>query len=453
MGRRPDVAVIIPWEAEVKARLARLSPVRRRIAIGVIWSATGIGIVKVVGLLASVAVGRALGTADFGRFGLVQSTVGLIAAYAGLGMATAGTKFIAELKDRERERAGVIATIVLQCTVVTSTLGAVSIIAGSHWLAKSVMAQEEMTLPLRLGAGLLLVTAVASAVAGILAGLERFREAALQSAASAMLAGVGAAVGAMTAGLSGALVGAVGGGSCGLALSYYVAVRAAAAKGITLRTGAGSSEWRSTLAFGLPAMMSTGVAIPAVWVSNVLLSRQEHGASEMGILTAATQWYFAALMLPSVIGQVLLPILSERLSVGARVRRLMWRASAWSAGGAVVVFVAVWGFRDQIMRAYGRGFEGRTDVLVYCCATAILTAAAVPFGQAIAAAGRMWVGTAANVAWAVCVVGLSYALRERGAGGIALARLLSYGAHVLWSAALAAWVIQGAERGRPICQP
>ena len=69
-------------------------------------------------------------------------------------------------------------------------------------------------------------------------------------------------------------------------------------------------------------------------------------------------------------------------------------------------------------------------------AVALLTLQ-IPVGQVIAAVGRLWIGFAMNLAWAIVFLGSFFLLKEFGATGLAGALLIAYALHATWMSAFA----------------
>ena len=84
---------------------------RRDLLGGAWWSFVAAVIVRGANLAGLVLCARILSQADFGAIAVIQSTVGMFGPVAGLGLAMTTTKFLAEFRDRDRERAGRAASL------------------------------------------------------------------------------------------------------------------------------------------------------------------------------------------------------------------------------------------------------------------------------------------------------------------------------------------------------
>ena len=66
---------------------------------GAFWSLLGTVVSRGLSLASSVFVARWLGKESFGEFGVLQTTVGMFAVFAGFGMGLTATKHVAELRQ------------------------------------------------------------------------------------------------------------------------------------------------------------------------------------------------------------------------------------------------------------------------------------------------------------------------------------------------------------------
>ena len=77
------------------------SPLGYRLARGAFWSLVGTVLSRALSVVSSILVARMLGKVGMGELGMIQSTVGIFSAFAGLGMGVTATKFVAENRTRD----------------------------------------------------------------------------------------------------------------------------------------------------------------------------------------------------------------------------------------------------------------------------------------------------------------------------------------------------------------
>jgi O-antigen/teichoic acid export membrane protein len=79
-----------------------------------------------------------------------------------------------------------------------------------------------------------------------------------------------------------------------------------------------------------------------------------------------------------------------------------------------------------IMGCYGPGFREGWPTMVLTMLSAVVLCLQVPPVQAITASGRMWMVFLSYVIWGLAYVGLTVLMVDRGALGLAAARLVAY---------------------------
>src|SRR5688572_30109430 len=121
--RRIAAHPLVP--AFVRAQLLRLeaSNLGYRLAHGAFWSLAGTALSRVLALAASVVTARILGKADYGAFGVLSSTVMTFQAFASLGLSMTATKYVAELRVKDKQRTGDILAL---SAVVSTAAGLLS---------------------------------------------------------------------------------------------------------------------------------------------------------------------------------------------------------------------------------------------------------------------------------------------------------------------------------------
>jgi O-antigen/teichoic acid export membrane protein len=143
-------------------------------------------------------------------------------------------------------------------------------------------------------------------------------------------------------------------------------------------------------------------------------------------------------MLPVVLGGVLLPVMTNVFSSGDSEASLslLRRTFLGNLGISFLPLVAVAPFGCFILRIYGPSYEVSWPVFSVMVAAASLFAAVAPVGHMLTATGRMWLGAAMNLGWSASYLALGYllvAVHGQGAFGLAVARLLAYAVHAIWS--------------------
>ncbi|MCE5307433.1 MAG: oligosaccharide flippase family protein [Acidobacteriales bacterium] len=407
--------------------------VRQRFVQGTLWCLVGVVGTQTFTLLTSLFIARVLGKEAFGQFSFLQGTVATAATFAGFGLGLTATRYVASYRQDDAQRTGSFIKFVMTFTSVTSALASVTMAGGAPYLAAHVFQLPELAGSIRWAALYLLCVTVNGVQTGVLAGFENFRG----------VAGVNITRGVATLLLSTPLVlfwrldGAVAAMALAGVLAYGVSqFQVEAAMKVHGIPKAGFLDWSHAKVlwkFSLPAVLSGVMVSPVTWLVSLWLSRQPNGYGELGLFGAANQWRSAVSLIPGILSQPILPLLT---SLGSRRMRSFNRlvifsatvnAATASAVGALVILAI-----PVLSVLYGKSFAGLNVVLIPLMAAGVISCAATAVGNALASQERMWVGFILNLIWACCLLMLaSAAIPVAGARGLAYSFLAAYLLHML----------------------
>jgi O-antigen/teichoic acid export membrane protein len=429
---------------------AMSSPILRRFATGAFWSISGSVCSRALAMVAAMLVARHLKPTAFGEYNLVLTSAGLFQAFASFGLYTTVTK---QLSGDCRSHPQAAGRVVALSWIVAAAAGVLwtSIMAlAGPWIARELLGAPQLSSALRIGSLLLFFVSMTGAFLGVLTGLERFRLIGLVSAASGAASIPLIVLGSVHGGVLGAVVGTVAAAAVTVALhaaAVRVAIRSA---GIRPQYAGALRERGMLLSYGLPAMLSELPLAPVAWITSVIVASQASGMLELGLFSAANQWRNAIVLVATATGFVLFPLFSD-LHANGRARafaRTFW--TGFSVIGAVglaaaAVLAAV---APMLMRsAYGSEFGGATSVLVVLVVSGAIAGPLSVATNAIVGAGRIWLFFGLQCVWACTLVGITYALRSRGALGLSTAHVVASLVHLLMSVGCTHLLVRRLVRG------
>ena len=82
------------------------SGIERKLALGAFWTILGTAWSRGSMLLAAFLLARVLGRNDYGKYGAVDSTIGMFIVFANMGLAVSTTKLLAQYRISDRAKAG-----------------------------------------------------------------------------------------------------------------------------------------------------------------------------------------------------------------------------------------------------------------------------------------------------------------------------------------------------------
>ena len=411
------------------------SSIGRRLVRGTFWATVGALCSKAIAVVSAVIVARLLGKAGFGELGVVQSTILLFQSFAGLALGITVTKCVAQFRVQEPARAGRIVALSSSVAFIMGLVFAVVMFFSAGFLAEVTLAAPQLTLTLQISAITLLLGSINGAQIGTLSGLEAFQTLGKATAWSGLFTFLCLVIGVWGYGLTGGVIGLCVGMLASIIQANFAVRGELRRAGITVSFRECPREWRVLYRFSLPAMFTGIMVMPVNWTCNAILVNHPGGIEEMGLYNAANQWFTVIIFLPGMVGQVILPILAERISNNdaRRIRKLMLICMAMNVAMCVPLAALLCLASGPIMGLYGAGFAQGWLALVLVVVTGCLIAIQMPVSALIVACDRMWIGFLSNVAWALVFIPLTWAWVDLGAVGLAGARMVAYAAHLVWT--------------------
>jgi len=372
---------------------------RTRLARGVTWNVAGSVFTQANLFFCNVLLANILGRTVFGEFGMVQNTFLTLAGIAQVGTGYTATKFLAEFRYTDKEKAGRVLGL---CSLVTGIMGFVATImmlVSAQWLAANTLKAPHLAGALLFASGSVFFSVLNGYQTGALAGLESFRSIARAGAIHGVLHLIISSGAAWLWGFQGA----VGGFVVSSLLRWLIFYRALA---ITCADNAVSfiysniwGERDIILKFALPAALCGLVATPALWLVYTMLVRQPDGYAQMGLFSAATSLKTAILFLPQLINSVGMSFMNSQKGVGnqANYKKVFWLNMAMTAGIVILAALTVAVCGDWFMRLFGKDFVDGHLILTVLTLATIPEAIALAAFQIIQSKGKMWLAFAAVV--------------------------------------------------------
>ncbi|MBT0666177.1 oligosaccharide flippase family protein [Geobacter pelophilus] len=422
----------IPYLNAVAVRYAA-SPLARRMAHGAFWSLAGAVLSRALSLVSSILVARMLGKEGFGQLGMIQSTVGMFGVFAGFGLGLTATKYVAELRVNDPEKAGRVITLSLIFAAGSGALMTFLLLLFAPLVASRALAAPSIGEYLRIASPMLFFGAFAGAQTGALSGFEAFRTIARVNLVAGLLTFPCIVGGVYFAGVNGAVWGLVAASAMGGVLNHRALSLETKRAGICFPARNPFSEQEILWRFSLPAVLASLLVTPVNWAAAAILVNQPGGYAEMGIFNAANQWRGAILFLPGNLSAIVLPLLSNLQGANdkARYNKVLRYNILLNVGTASLAALGISLLSTKIMTSYGSGFASGKWTLVVLTASAALSTGASVIGQAIASKGWMWWGLTLNFMWGSVLIFSCLLFADKGSLGLATAHVIAYSVHLV----------------------
>lgn len=402
----------------------------QRIVQGAGWNLIATFLARGVPLIAMIEVARIIEKSSFGELGAVTGTIAMFGVLAAAGMGITAAKHVAEYRDTNKECTGrIICMSTVTSTAVGLLLGAF-LFFMADWMAAKVLGEPHLAGSLRLGAFILIFTALQAAQTGVLIGFEAFKLMSMANVLLGILTFSFVVYGATVGHVNGALYGFLGAGIAGAIINTFAIRKVMGAESIPFKMNMTHNEWHIMRHFSLPSLAGALMFAPVHWFSMTMLINQPDGFSEMAVFTAANQWFALLLFLPGVITNTLMPIFSGLVSSGDFVKL---KESLKTGAGMIAMIilpmsVVVILASPLIMKLYGPAYADGWPVFDAIVLAAVSAGVLNMLTNLLAAFNRMWVRLISDVAWAVVYISGTYYLLQLGYGalGLALAMLMAF---------------------------
>jgi len=379
-------------------------------------------------LVSTMLLVQIIGTRDFSRYAMVQSSIVTALVFAGYGPGLAATRYVAKLRGTNPERLSRVLGVLRLVAILSSVAVGLIMAAASGPIADFALGDPAIQPLILFGAIAVIVGGLDGYQTGVLIGLE-----AMRSVASAMLFAItlGAPLTLLLAnslGDRGAVAGLVATYVLQCCGSWWLLRRECRRLGIRASLQGGKTELRELFGFAAPSMLSGLMVAPTHWFVQASVMRESSDGVQLAVLAVAMQWFYAICFVPQFAGRMILPVLSDARARGQMNKSARILTSTVLAYSLVVIPVAlvVALASTVIIGLYGSELSGGSAALAVVALGAAIASIGIPIGQAIAAEGRMWLGFAANLLWAIVFVGGATLLMPSGAYGVGLALLIAY---------------------------
>ncbi len=419
--------------ASARIRIVK-SPLAMRFLRGSFWSAAGTVVSSGITLITMVFLARLLEKVAYGEFIAIQSTVSMIGVFAGFGVGAVGTRYTAELRNREPARLGRILALAERIVLAFGIVATIGLILGSHWLTSRLLNAPTLALPLCIAAISVPLTTLDAYQKSVLIGLERLRTFAVGTIGAVLIALPIMLLAANQYGLVGAAAAVAISAACQFLISRHQMIRELKTFGAEPNSSGCLEERPILWQFAFPALLAGAMVSPAHWAVQAMLVNTDEGYAKLALLGVAMQWFNVVMFLPATIGRVVLPILTDHVATNdyTSTRRILLYAMGANALIAVPIALVIAVFSPFIISLYGTSFEGGSLPLALAVATAALLAVQTPVGNLITARSRMWLGALMNAGWAGSFIFFAYQFIDSGATGAMLALAGAYVLHTLW---------------------
>lgn len=347
------------------------------------WSVFGNGFGNFLLLVGGILIARILGKELYGEYGVVKTTMFYIGGFASFGLEYTATKFIAEIKSRGALGLTGICKASLLITSVFSLI---------LWSLLSFFADElaifvnapSLSSPFRYLGAILFFRAICSTTKGLLGGFMEFKSLGINSILSGLFFLLCSPLLTYCWGIIGSfialLVTQIINSGLNLYKLYYLYKRIPKSN---------SSYTVNLLMFSFPVAMQELIFSICNWGSLLVLTKYA-SLGDVGIYSAASQWYAVTLFIPNMLANVVLSYLSSNTKDSHKYMNVLNKMILINFICSAIPFIIVLLLSPIIVSFYGNDFDGLQLVLIILIFGTIFACIANVFQADYIAQNRNW---------------------------------------------------------------
>lgn len=348
------------------------------------WAVFGNGLGNGLMLVAGILIARLLGKDVYGEYGLVKSTMFLVASFTTFGLGFSSTRYIALFKEETPEYLRSVIRDAVKITLLFSSTIAVLLFLLSPDLAL-YLEDEKLSVPLKYLAVIIVLRSLSMTLLGVLAGFKNFKKAAqnnLISAFSLLILSIPLCyywnlMGALAALLISQMINAI--------LNVKIVYRAV----LKLNNQIDRNFVKELIQFSFPLALQEGSFSICNWAGVLFLTKYS-SAGELGLYTASLQWNAIILMIPNLLFNVVLSHLSGIVNDEKKHDEKLKQLLLVNIICTAIPFILVYIMAGYISSFYGPTFKDMPAVLKIITFATILESCSSVLKSDFLASGMNW---------------------------------------------------------------
>ncbi|MBP2047061.1 oligosaccharide flippase family protein [Methanobacterium aggregans] len=397
-----------------------------KLIYGIFWNLISALASQGFPMIAAIIAARLLGKFGYGQLGMINSTVILFSTFAGLGLGITATKYIAQLHQTDPERTGRIMGLTNLFGLASGVVMCIILFVMAPWLAANTLAAPDLAPALRIASILLIFNTMVGIQSGSIAGFGAFKDLARIAIFQGVISASLTVTGVYFFGLTGAVTAMVINSIINFILYKLTINNLVKRFKISISYIKSWREKDVIWKLSLPSMLSSVMVGPVIWIANVIIINTPGGYGQLGLFNAADQWRTALAFLPSVIGGVLLPMVSANINKENKALETVNVLTSWVL--VIIIALPLISFPEIIAFFYGQGYF--STVFLQSLAIMMFISCITSYKEGIArkliAKNLMWWGFLSNLIWGILFIVAIMFFKNLGSLGLAVSYLISY---------------------------
>lgn len=369
------------------------------------WALIGSAIGRGLSLLSGMAVARFLGSSAFGEYGLIKSTLLTIAIFSTFGLGYTATKFIAENKQKSHEEAYTTHVAATTLTFAFSLLIAIITIILAENIA-IILKAPSLALELRLMAIGIVLNAMITTQNGELGGFRAYKKIARNNTYYGIFVFLTSVPLSYYFGIVGALIALILSLTFNCTLNYFTLksfLKVNTKKKINI------THTKQLIKFSFPIALQEVLYSISSWIGSIIIIYLS-GYKQLGLYSAASQWYAVILFVPGALKNVALSHIAENTNNSETANRIVSHLMKFNFISTIIPFIIITCLSPFIAKCYGESFSSLPPVLSAMTFYAVLASLIGVQKQDLLAHGYNWFLFITNVGYYIICLGSTYIL-------------------------------------------
>lgn len=348
------------------------------------WSLIGNIVGKGFSLIAGIVVARCLGKEVYGEYGIIKSTLLMIALFSSFGLGISATKFIAEAKENYPSK---LRSIELSCNLIALIVSGVIAFFVFLFAGKiSILIEApHLTNILRWSAFAIILNAINTTQIGVLGGFKAYKI----TARNNIIAGIATFVATVPLTVVYGFIGAI------IALLFSLTINCLINR-FSIRKllprendRINRQQLHSIVTFSFPIALQESLYSITSWLASfVIIKYSNYG--ELGICNAATQWTAVLAFVPGALRNVALSHFSSANNDAEKSKLILKKLLQINLLSTLLPCIIVWIFSGIICSMYGSQFVGLQSVLNVMAFGAVINSLSNILTQELIAKNQNW---------------------------------------------------------------
>lgn len=368
---------------------------------------------------------------EYGEYGILKSTINNFLIFATMGIGLTTTKYISELKIRDKKSASSILGTSLLAVLVLGIFIAISISLFAKTIALNYLGDLKYASHLYIVSLILLLSAVNGVQLGALLGFQNYKNVSISNMLQGVLLFFGLTIGAYTHGVMGVMYGNLIALIFLSFIIYYLLFKEYKNNGIKPSLSTWKESLKKIYKFAIPASLSTLIVAPTIWLLNTILVEEENGYVELGMYSAVVVFTMALQMINGSLNKVLLPIFLSEETKNSPKKEFLNYFSAWYV--SIVLGLILMVFPEIVSMILGNkySYSELQFILPFALLSTLIIANRQGISRDLIMQNKMWLSVFSMGQWAITTyIAFGY-LKHLGAVGFSISFFIGYAINYL----------------------